>query len=449
MAVYFYDKDGSNTSPYDTWTKACTSFATVLAAASGGTDIIVINKAGVADGDEELSADTVFITANSVSIISATKDDTSTAYTPSPMGTDYWIGNSTTNRRVGLGGGADDRVFVYGITFRTAGSTGDFMGLNYSNAGADATWSSCYFWHGNTDSTSFILIGQGNSQFPHNEFFNCTFVFGNASQYVNIAGVAEFYNCTFAPTGTVPNALIGPADYFRFALLSGCDLSYLTSKTLVPNVPSGGKVVLERCKLAAGMTMLAAQTSNPTRVSPQVYVHDCDSGDTHLLFGYYNALGSVISDTGIYYTSGAAAQSWKIVTTANCSFYLPFETPWIDLYHTGTSEITPYFEIVRSGSATAYQSDEIWAEFNAKTTSGSTKASAIYSDRKDIDGGTAAADQAAGAGVDSWTGENATSWSGKIDSGSALTPAETGYIRGRICVGEPSITVYVDPQIRT
>jgi len=448
MATYFYDKDGNNSDGL-TWAKAFTTFAGALAAASGGTDIVVVNKAGVADADEELSIDTLFATANSVSIISATKDDTGTAYTPSAMGTDYWIGNSTTNRRVALNGGADDRVFCYGLTFRTSGSTGDFMGLNYLNAGADCTWSSCYFWHGNSDAGSHIQIGYGNSQTPYNEFEDCTFVFGATGQSLSISGIAEFYNCTFAPAGTVPTALVLPADLCKNVLFSGCDLSYLTSKTLVPNTAFTGKVVLERCKLAASLTILASQTSNPTRFSPQVYVYDCNAGDTHLQFGYYDALGYAISETGIYYTSGAAAQSWKIVTTANCSFYMPFETPWIDLYHTGTSAITPYFEIVRSGSATAYQNDEIWAEFTAKTTSGSTKASGVISDRKDIDGGTAAADQAAGAGTGSWTGENATSWSGKIDSGSALTPAVTGYIRGRICVGEPSITVYIDPEIRT
>ena len=47
-----------------------------------------------------------------------------------------------------------------------------------------------------------------------------------------------------------------------------------------------------------------------------------------------------------------------------------------------------------------------------------------------------------------WTGENAAAWFGKLDSGAAITPAEIGHIRARVCVGEPSITVYVDPQIR-
>jgi hypothetical protein len=58
------------------------------------------------------------------------------------------------------------------------------------------------------------------------------------------------------------------------------------------------------------------------------------------------------------------------------------------------------------------------------------------------------ANQATGAGAGSWTGENATAWFGKCDSGAAITPAEVGEIIGRLVVGEPSITVYLDPQIR-
>ena len=63
--------------------------------------------------------------------------------------------------------------------------------------------------------------------------------------------------------------------------------------------------------------------------------------------------------------------------------------------------------------------------------------------------GTSSTAQANGAGLGSWTGENATAWSGKIDSGSAVTPAEVGALRGRICVAATSATVYIDPQIRT
>jgi hypothetical protein len=122
---------------------------------------------------------------------------------------------------------------------------------------------------------------------------------------------------------------------------------------------------MERCKIGAGVTILASQTTNPTNGSPHVYLFDCHSGDTHGIFGFYSAMGQVTSDTGIYYTTGAAAQSWKIVTTSLATRMNPFVTPWVDWYNTGTSAITPYFEILRDGSTTAFTDQEVWARRNS------------------------------------------------------------------------------------
>ncbi len=175
-------------------------------------------------------------------------------------------------------------------------------------------------------------------------------------------------------------------------------------------------------------------------------LRDCSSGDTHGIMHYADAFGSVVSDAGIYYTTGAAGQSWKVVTTANCSAATPFVTPWIAAYHSGVASITPWLEILRDGSSTAYQDDEVWSEWAAKVTSG-TVIGTSYSDGMPLLG--TPANQDAGAGTGSWTGENATAWSGMCDSGAAFTPAEVGELLARIVAGEPSITVYVDPQIRT
>lgn len=454
MATYFVDPSGSNTAPYDTWLKAAQTLQTALTAASSGVDVVVVKY----NVNHVFGADTALTTANHVNIIAASADDTSTAWTPQIMGTTNYIGNDTTNYHLRIDCGSDDKVYIYGCTFRTAGSTADNIRLNGANAGGTLICEQCYFWHGNTATTSYIEVGGGNSQY----FYGCTFRLSHASQYLYISTVSEFHDCTISSSGTAPTVLClggnSGTGIAGLVLFSGCDLSHV-SGTLVGNTTSATVFTFERCKLHASVTILAAQTGNPTLASGSAYALDCNSGDTHLFFGYYNALGSVINDTGIYFTStdaeyvnssnAEAPVSWKIVTTANATSWSPFAPPWIDLYHTGTSEITPYFEILRDGSTTAYQNDEIWAEFTAKITSGSTKASAIYRDRKDIDTGTAAADQTAGAGTGSWTGEAGSAWSGKIDSGSAITPAEKGYIRGRICVGEPSITVYVDPQIRT
>jgi hypothetical protein len=147
----------------------------------------------------------------------------------------------------------------------------------------------------------------------------------------------------------------------------------------------------------------------------------------------------------VYFTTGAAQQSWKIVTTAAASAAVPFVTPPIPVFHDGTAAITPYLEILRDGSATAYKDNEVWAEFALKTTSG-TVLGTTSSDAATLL--SAGANQASGAGLGSWTGESGTAWSGKCGLSGTVTPAEVGEIVARVSVGAPSATVYVDPQVR-
>lgn len=443
MADYFVASGGSNTAPYDTWAKAATSLQTALTAASANGDRVIIQYDAVPSGDTEVAADTIYTTTASryTQIISASNDGGS-AFTPTAMGTANWIGNSTTNRSITLGASNDSRVYVYGLTIRTAGSTLDFINLGTAS-GAALVLDGCYLWMGNT-STTALFLGNNAGTCCNVHIKNTTLRFGATSNVIQSGvggGNTLFENCTISSAGSAPSVLCTRGN----VTFVGCDLSHVTG-TLVGNILFPDVHVFQQCKLGSGVTVLATQTGNPTASSASAYVFDCASGDTHGLFGYYDALGSVASDTGIYYTSGAAAQSWKIVTTANATFLNPFKTPWINFYNAGTSAITPYLEILRDGSTTAYQDDEVWAEFSAKTTTGSTQAS-FSTDRMAVAG--TPANQDAGAGLGSWTGEGGTAWSGKVDSGSALTPAEAGDIRGRVVVGEPSITVYVDPYIRT
>lgn len=447
MATYFVASGGSATAPYDTWAKAATSLQTALTAASGGADTVVVQYNAVPSGDAELAADVDYTTAAKVRIVSASNDGGS-AYTPTPMGTANWIGNSTTNRRVGFTLGADHVVMMSGLTLRTSGSaTADDIRLNIAN-GASLEMEDCYLWHGNSNASSAIIIG-GNSAAETVRLTNTTLRFSNAAHTINIGCTVDLVGCTVSSAGTAPSVLVsstyGAISHARFL---GCDLSFVTG-TLVGNVGHAVDIYFDRCKLGSGVVVLATQTSNPTRASARVFVSDCHSGDTHIFSGYYDALGSAITDTGIYYTSGDAAQSLKIVTTANASYNMPFQAQWIDAYNTATASITPYIEILRDLSATAYKDDEVWAEFVAKTTANVTLGT-LYADRctlaTKLTG--SPANQAAGAGTGSWTGENATAWSGKCDSGAAFTPTEVGYISGRICVGAPSITVYVDPTLR-
>lgn len=442
MALRFVASGGSNTSPYETWAKAATSLQTALTGSANG-DIIVIQYNAVPSGDAELAADVTYTFGNNTQIISASNDGTN-AYTPTAMGTANWIGNSTTNRSVTFTA-PDFKCFVYGLTIRTAGTTGDKISLA-TGAGQHTEYESCYFWQGTSASGgSAGLISLSNNSSAYVKLVNCTLRFGATTQYCDIFGHTDMVGCSISSSGSSPALLVSPITSAGQLHCTGCDFQLVTT-TLVPNSGTIFDATFDRCRFASGVTVLAAQTTNPSRGSASVLVSDCHDGDTHMEFGYYDALGEVTKNGTIYFTSGAATASWKIVTSANTKPNIPFTTPWIDLYNTGTSAITPRFEILRDGSATAYQNDEVWAEFSAKTSTGFTNATA-YNDRVAVAG--TAADQTTGAGTGSWTGENATAWSGKCDSGASLTPAEVGYIRGRICVAEPSITVYVNPEILT
>lgn len=445
MPTYFVASGGSNTSPYDTWAKAATSLQTALTAASTAGDIVVIQYDAVPSTDTTLSADTNYTFAGNIALVSASNDGGS-AYTLTPMGASYFIGSDANSIHLAFIGN-DRSVRVYGITLRIGGSSSKQIRL--ANAvGLSMEFESCYFWLGSANGAcSTVLI---NNAEAYATYQNCVFRFGNIDHNINTAAYVQLIGCSISPDGSTPgNAglFIGPGHLEAV----GCDFSRATS-VLVPNRGAYSRNQFDRCMFSATPTIFAAQTSNPTLASAEAFFSDCIFGTTRRT-AFYNALGSVVNNTGLYYTGSEAGNlSWQITTTANCSYRTPFRTQWINWNQSGTSAITPRFEILRDGSTTAYTDAQVWAEFSYKNTASSPLAGGIVDDAQALAAflaGTAASDQAAGAGLAAWTGEAASAWSGKCAPGSSFTPTEAGILRGRICVGAPSITVYVDPVIRT
>jgi len=439
VATYYVNSGAAGTNSGADWTNAYTAFGSAVTAATTNGDIIKVHKAH----QENLSVDTIYTFGANVYVVSVDKDSSDA---PTAMDVNGWIGNSSTNRGIILAGGK--KVYFYGMTFRTAGGAADYISLTGTD-GCHHEFDTCYLWHGIT-AVSGIRTGANDAQ-TYTKLRNCTFRFGGTGQYFEFAGTVDIVGGSISSNGSAITTIFkgNSSNDVTGARVNveGMDLTgAATTATLVGDVTVNQlDVQLTRCKLPATFTALASQTvANCAGATLDMF--DCSTGDTHGLIGRYTALGQCETNTSIYYTSGAAAQSWKIDTTAACSFATPFVTPWIDLYNTSTSAITPYFEVLRDGSATAYQNDEVWAEFSVKTTSGSVLPT-LGTDRMTPLG--SPADQASGAGLGSWAGESGTAWSGKCDSGSSMTPAENGHIRGRLIVGEPSITVYLDPQIRT
>lgn len=336
---------------------------------------------------------------------------------------------------------------MYGITIRTAGSGNVQIAINGSDGG-HFELEDCYLWSGSTTATAGRIgfnagASSGNG---YTRLINPTFRFGATAQSISFGGRVEIVGGSISSAGSAPTTVFGPGGTSTVGRVYGCDLSYAGSGTLVASTPAASaEMWFDRCQLGTGYTILASQS--PANLgSARAYLLDCSDGDTHGIFGYADAMGTLTTDSGIYFTTSPAAQSWKIVTTANAGRYYPFVTPPLKVYTPAGSAITPYVEILRDGSTTAYNDDVVWAEFLAKTTSGSTLAS-LYTDRAaPLASGSA---QANGAGLGSWTGESGTAWSGKIDSGGSFTPAEEGHTTARFCVGAASETVYIDPFVRT
>lgn len=441
MATYYVNSGASGANNGSSWTDAYTAFGSAVTAATSAGDIIKVHYTHA----EALAANTTYTFAQSVIVIAVDKDSSDA---PTVMGTTGYIGHTSTSYSITLSG--TYRIYMYGITFRTAGSSGVVIQVGANNQHLELE--SCYIWSGSTSATNgLIRINATNSGNPgYCRLTNCTLRFGHATQSLDVNKSIDWINTTISSAGSAPTTLINASSATADLYIGDSDLSYVTG-TLLGNF-TGSPVVLRlwHCKLGAGVTVCATQSNWKTR--QRAYVYDCSSGDTHGIFGYYDGLGSCVTNSSIYVTAGAAGQSWLITTTSSASYWAPFVTPWIDWYNTGASSITPYFDMVRSGSSTAYKDDEVWAEFSAKTTSGYTIGT-VYSDRCSIanEMASSASNQATSSlGASDWTGESGTAWFGKCDSGSAFTPAEVGHIRGRIIVGKASVTdLYLDPQIKT
>lgn len=446
MTDYFVASGGSNTSPYDTWAKAATSLATALTAASSDGDRVIIQHDAVPTANKEASGDTIYTAAAAISIISSTNSGTNTI-TPAAMGTSNWIGNSTTNTYIMISCVANKTLYIYGVTLRTAGSTADNLYLTYTSG--HYIYENCYFWNGNSATTSNITIGTATAT---DECFvllrDCTLRFGAPEQRLRTrSGAAALENCTVSSSGSAPTALVGGLSTISGPItFDGCDLSFVNT-SLAENQTIGPRhITFKNCKLPTSYIAMNAQTA-AGKAGCDVLLLDCHSGDEHIHIGHYNGFGETTVSTGIYANDniGDSNLSWKVVGTSSSAYSTPYQTPWVEVYHAGTSAITPYLEICRSGSSTAYNNNEVWAEFAYKGSSGSTKAS--FSGDGMALAGSAAAQTNSSKSASDWTGENATSWFGKIDSGSSITPAEAGHIRARVCVAGAN-TIYVDPQIR-
>jgi hypothetical protein len=443
MAIYYVDSTatgGSDTG--GSWANAFLTFAQAVTAASTAGDFIYVSHAH----SESLSADTTYTFAANVRVLCV---NSSTG----ALATTAVIGAQSTNYSITFAGAYV--YYIYGITLRNGTSSSTKVLVLSSTDGCHAEFENCKIELTGTNVSNSIRLSTLTSGGANDyvKLVGCTFKFSNAGQSISLyVGVADVVACSVDSSGTAPTALFTAGQSGQLTTLEACDLSFVTGTLIANHAGSGARAyLLINCKLGSGVTIMAAAGTVVNKGQTSVWAFNCNAGDNHYAMYHGDAFGETTVSNTVYANDGAAYDgtnkaSWKIVTTANCNYYYPYVSPWIDCYHSGTSAITPYLEILRSGSTTNYQNDEVWGEFSYQGTSGSTKAT-LVNDRMTPLG--SAADQAASSlDASGWTGEDATNNAYmKLESGS-ITPAEIGHLRARVCVGEPSITVYVDPTIR-
>lgn len=439
MANLYVKASGSNTAPYDTWAKAATTLKTATDAAAASDTIYMDNAM-----NDVITVDTTYTLAAGVTLIS-TSDTTNAP--PTTYATGAKVSSTTVGVDINFQNTSGGKIAVYGLELAAAtGTSVANVRISATTDGSSSRYVDCTFKLAGTAASSRIDMLNTSLQRTHLELIGCTLLFGSTSQSINLNQPAKFINCTIAPTGSVPTTLFGLQNVC-VSQFEGCDLS-TCSGTLFGTAIDKAWATLTNCSLHASATIFSSGNTDETYL--EAYLYNCNAGDTHYAFAHYNGLGSTTISTSIYANDGAQYDgtnrlSWVVAGSANASYHYPYISPWIDVYHSATAAITPYLEVVRSGSSTAYTDAEIWSEWSYQGNSGSSKA-AFVNDRQALLGSAANQTSSSKTGSD-WTGENATSWFGKLSPTATITPQEIGYIRARVAVAG-NHTVYVDPQIR-
>jgi hypothetical protein len=330
-----------------------------------------------------------------------------------------------------------------GITFQ-AGSAANTASISIGNDSRSSTFRNCSFTLNNTSASSQFILPTGAS--GGSVLLNkCTFTFGSATGQTIVGSLAgqpvTFRGCTFSVGANVPTTLFTPPPPLLF--LQGCDLSgFGSGKTLIGTSGINQQTIIQDCKLGASVTVAAA----PSSVTQSIYLIRADSSGTNYRHEKYRYEATQTVETTIIRTGGATdgttSISWKIVTTANSKWVLPFECIPITIWNTSTSAITTLTIYGTTTGGGVPHDDEIWVEIEYLGSSGSPLGTILTT--------TKASNLAASVAVNN--SSDASTWGGggagngfKITVPS-FTPGQAGPINIYVKAAKASSTYYIDPR---
>jgi len=332
-------------------------------------------------------------------------------------------------------------AYYWGITFVANGSstTGTTVWVGGTN-GCWQRFESCALQH-TASNTSNMQIGHVNLT-ARVDLVNTTLQFGTTGDILVASGYVTWRNTASAITGsTFPTTFLeGIGSSGGMFVMEGVDLSALGSgKTITASNATGGSMptYLIDCKINASVT-IAATPSNVW--SSRVDAIRCDSGATNYHQRRYWYEGTLQEETTIVRTGGATDGttpiSWKIVTTANSKWVMPFEAFPISIWNSRTSASLTVTVYGIWGGGAVPNNDDIWFVVEYLGSTGAPLASfATTTKSNNLATGTALASD-----TSTWGGSTT-----KFKMAVTFTPQLTGYLRVYVKAAKASSTFYIDP----
>ncbi len=328
----------------------------------------------------------------------------------------------------------------YGLTF-SAGSAANIASLNLGGSSALAHFfKSCTFKLNNSSTSSAINVGGSANISQVIVWDNCTVNFGAAGQSMGPQQGRFIWRNSGTPiAGTTPTALFNMSNRAGTISLEGLDLSALASgNTIVgSNLVASHQFLIKDCKLGASVTV-AATPAGPG--GPDTILIRSDSSGTNYRSERYSYLATQTVETTIVRTGGASdgttSLAWKIVTTANSKWIMPFEVLPITIWNDSTSSLTLTVYGIWGGGAVP-NNDDIWMDVVYLGASGSPLGSFATTTKAD--------NLASGSALTS----DSSTWGGSTTAfkmSATFTPGMKGPITIYVRAAKASTTFYIDPR---
>lgn len=432
MADRFIASTGSNTSPYDTWAKAATSFTTAASGSAAGDRFIV--DAGYSTSEAGITVTLPGTPANPNQIISATPGSGS-AFTESAGAI---IQSSTTALTI------NGSYAASGVTFRGTSAPSHALTL-HAGSGDVGVHESCKYEHTGGGTSSSIAIGcitaaQGSSVLLRNP----TFKTGNGGQFVSVSGHIEVKGGSWASGGTLPNIAFKPSTSAKGVvfLVDGMDLSNFATTTILTSQQGGYVCRFRGITLPTGWGVTTGFPITLANKVPgqQVELYDFMIGSTKWRQWIEDYAASIKSETTVKVT--ANAHSLKVATTTNTNLG-GVGAKLRDMHARLAGGVSKTLTVDLCTDNVTLTDKEAILDVDFFNTSGSY----LYSRSTSNPAGLASSATNLTSSSTTWsTSGLSTPVRQKLEL--SITPAEDGYCIARVRAVKPSTTIYVDPNLQ-